>query len=217
MKIKLLPLLLLLTTACTFQVQVLETPVALQPGSTATTPSPLPSTPVVSRDVAATATPALMPTLSAANTPVPPPVTSPPDSVSPIRFGPNGTYVDVLDSITAENSKTYSVNAMKGQIMSVSIHQNEQSEWTYITLRIVGADHTLLCAEDCQYWRGVLPATQEYFVTVTPAADAPDFTMRVAINPPGEATQSFLYENIYRNASLTYTDLFAPAFFPTVL
>jgi hypothetical protein len=214
MRKKLLPLLLLLTAACTFQVEVLNTPVAAQPSSTTVIPSSATATPIISREVAATATPAPNPTLSATNTSVSSPVISPPDSVSPIRFGPNGTYADVLDSIHAGKSKTYSINAAKGQIMSVSIRQNDESEWTYITMRIIGADDSLLCADDCQFWRGVLPATEEYFVTVTTTADALDFMMRVAINPPGEVTQSFLYENLYRNASLTYTDLFAPAFFP---
>ena len=213
MKIKLLPLLLLLTSACTFQVEVLNTPVAAQPSSTAVIPSSGTATPIISREVAATATSAMSPTLRATNTSVSPPVISPPDSVSPIRFGPNGTYADVLDSIMAEKSKTYSVNAMKGQVMSISFHQNDESDWTLITMRIVGADGSVLCASDCEFWRGVLPATETYYVTVTPAADALEFMMRVAINPPGMATQTFLYENKYRNASLTYTDLFAPALF----
>jgi hypothetical protein len=103
---------------------------------------------------------------------------------------------------------------MKGQVMSVSVHQNEQTQWTYMIVTVVGEDGTRLCTADCQFWRGVLPSTQNYLVTVTASADAPDFVLRVAINPPDAATQSIVYVNIYRNALFSYTDLFAPAFFP---
>ena len=216
MKIRLLPFILLLTTACTFQVDVLDTPVAPQPTSIAISPSPATSTPTISQDVSAT--PPSSPTVSAANTAtstsMPAQVPNPGSSAAPIQFGPNGTYADVIDSIMAGKSKTYSVRALKGQVMSVSFHQNDEAEWTYITMQIIGADNSVLCADDCEFWRGVLPATEEYFVTVTPAADAVNFMMRVAINPPGAATQSFLYENKYRNASFSYNDMFAPAFFP---
>ncbi|HEU0295755.1 MAG TPA: hypothetical protein VFR47_23650 [Anaerolineales bacterium] len=217
MKIRLLPLILLLMTACTFQVDVLDTPVPPQPTSMAIDPSPVSPTSIISQDVSATppSTPTVGAANTATNTSLPAPVANPGVSVSPIQFGPNGTYVDVLDSITAGESKTYSVRAMKGQVMSISFHQNDESEWTLITMQIVGADNELLCANDCEFWRGVLPATEEYFVTVTPAADALNFVMRVAINPAGAATQSFLYENKYRNASLSYHDMFAPAFFPS--
>jgi hypothetical protein len=216
MKIRLLPLILLLTAGCTFQVDVLDTPAAPQPTAVASTPLPATPTPAISQDVSAT--PSSSPTVGAANTATntstPAPVTNPGGSAAPIQFGPNGTYADVIDSIKAGESKTYSVRALKGQVMSISFHQNDESEWTYITMTIIGADNAPLCADACEFWRGVLPATQDYFVTVTPTADALNFVMRVAINPPGAATQSFVYENKYRNASFSYNDMFAPAFFP---
>src|SRR5512133_3344598 len=208
MKVKWISLLFLFTAACTFQVEVFNTPTPkptqaiLIPVST--------STLAVINDSLPTLTP--LPTF----TTIPPasPLPAINSGVSPIQFAPNGTYADIIDSIMAGKSKTYSVRAIKGQVMSVSIHQNDDSEWTYITVRIIGADNTPLCDNDCQFWRGVLPATEDYFIIVTPAADALNFMMRVAINPPGAATQSIAYENKYRNASFSYTDMFAPAFFP---
>lgn len=210
MRLKLAALFLVIAiSACTFQVDVIETPT---PGATIFPVKSSSSTPVPTSDNAATATSSL--TLVAVNASPPATVGGPVDSVYPLQFGPNGTYVDVIDSIQGGDSKTYSVRAMKGQGMSVSIHQNEAIAWTYITMRIVGADGSVLCADECEFWRGDLPATQDYFVTVTPSADASDFVMRLAINPLGAETQSFLYENKYRNASFSYTDLFAPALFP---
>lgn len=218
MKTKLALLLLLFATACTFQVQVLTTPTpesteaVLAPYATATQP--------VNTEVFTTAT--------ATNTPLPLPTLSLPSLTAvpsasltdqkaapvPIQFSPNGTYVDVIDTILAGRSKTYSIRAMKGQIMSVSVHQNEEATWTYLIVTVVGGDKKPLCATDCQFWRGALPATQDYLVTLSAPSDAKDFTLRVAVDPPGTTTQSFLYENKYRNVSFSYTDMFAPAFFP---
>ena len=97
-----------------------------------------------------------------------------------------------------ERSKTYSISASKGQIMSVSIHQGWEGDRAYIPMQITGADGTVLCPPlentDCEFWRGVLPATQDYFVKVMPVNDIMNFTMRVAINPPGVAAQSFQYK-----------------------
>ena len=208
MRLKLASVFLIIAiSACTFQVDVIETP---QPSETIVVAAST-STSIPTPDHSATPPP--LPSVSATSTSLSTSVVDPGNSVFPIQFGPNGTYADILDSITIGKSKTYSVNAMKGQVMSISFHQNDEAEWTNISMRIVGADNSVLCASDCEFWRGALPATQDYFVTVTPSADASDFMMRVAINPPGAATQSFLYENKYRNASFSYTDLFAPALF----
>lgn len=208
MRFKYLTLFLIIAlSACTFQVDIIETPT---PAATIVPIESLTATAIPTLNESATPVP--LPTIAATNTALPASVITPQGSMFPIQFAPNGTYVDIVENLKAGESKTYSINAMKGQVMSISFHQNDESEWAYITMRIVGADTTVWCEEDCQFWRGVLPATQAYFVTVTPAADV-DFTMRIAINPPGAATQSFAYENKYRNASLRYTDLFAPAFF----
>src|SRR6266498_2587693 len=95
--------LILVASACTFQVDVLDTPIPPQPTSIAIVPSPATPTTLVNQDPSAT--------------PLPASVVNPGVSVSPIQFGPNGTYADVLDSIMAGKSKTYSVRAMKGQMM----------------------------------------------------------------------------------------------------
>lgn len=206
MRLKFAALLLIIAiSACTFQVDVIETsvPEAMALPSESSTFTPIPMT-----DLVLTSTPML--TGNATNTAIPASAITPQGTIFPIQFAPNGTYVDILDSIQAGQSKTYSINAMKGQVMSISFHQNTESEWTSITTRIVGADNSVLCDGDCEFWRGALPVTQDYFVTVTPAADASDFTMRIAVNPVGTATQLFLYENKYRNAVFSYSDLFAP-------
>lgn len=135
-----------------------------------------------------------------------------------IQFAANGTYVDIADSIAVGSSKTYSVTASKGQIMSIStLPQITDGNWAYISLDIKGADGSVLCPQlpntACMFWRGTLPASQEYLITLTPDSDLDplSFIMRVAINPPGEEVQYFEYSNTSTGMSLTYPDTFAPA------
>jgi hypothetical protein len=138
--------------------------------------------------------------------------------VYPIQFPPNGTYVDIPDGLTAGTKKTYSISALQGQVMSISIRLSPNSTWTIAPMKIVGRDGTILCPvqvnDSCYYWHGTLPATQEYLVTLMPDADVRDFTMRVAIDPPGTTSQSFPYVSKDGKASFTYTDEFAPVLFP---
>lgn len=207
MRYRFLILLLVLSlSSCSFNVDVV-------------TPQPVASLP-----------PATSPVLqSPTDTPLPFPTSTSSPETTPtllqesagvylIKFAPNGTYVDILDSLTAGASKTYSISASQGQIMSVSIQLSPYTSWTVVPLKIVGADGSVLCPtqinESCYFWRGALPATQDYLVTLTPDTDVSDFTMRVAINPPGTASQSFSYVSKNGMISFTYTDEFAPMLFP---
>ncbi len=166
-----------------------------------------------------TPVPAFMPTST--STTIPPtqgfPTFTPPTQATrpnEIRFPPNGTYADITDSISAGSSKTYIVNAMGGQIMSVSVLPQAGAAST-ISMQIKGANGAVLCPqpanEQCLFWRGILPASQDYFVTLKPDGDGLQFVMRVAINPPGKNAQFFQYTNPATGLSLTYPDIFAPA------
>ena len=144
------------------------------------------------------------------------PPTALPGQPNVIQFAVNGTYADITDTIASGSSRIYSIKAMKGQIMSISIlPQIPDGGWGYIPMQIKGADGSILCPQpadsECMFWRGVLPSSQDYFVTLTPKGDVPQFVMRVAINPPGKAAQYFQYTNPATGVSLTYPDMFAPA------
>jgi hypothetical protein len=213
MQRKLIVLLLLFTSACSFHVQVItpEPSTDADGSNSQTATAPVDAT--VTFMPSATAPP--LSTL----TPEIPSTTLPRDlGTYPIRFDPNGTYVDITDTILAGTGKTYSIRASKGQVMSVSIRQSTEQTWAYMPLKIVAADGITLCPSkadmECTFWRGILPATQDYFVTLTPASDALDFVMRVAINPPGVTSQSFQYQGKHQNVSFSYSDEFAPVRFP---
>lgn len=144
------------------------------------------------------------------------PVPVPSRESNVIKFAANGTYVNLTDTIASGASKTYSINAMKGQIMSVSaLPQIPEGDWGYLSLKIKGEDGNDLCPKapdtECLFWRGLLPASQDYFVTLTPNGNVPQFILRVAVNPPGKDVQYFQYANPSTGVSLTYPDTFAPS------
>ena len=198
-------------TACTFQVNILT------PEQTA--PDLRTSTPVALDAQIPTATLPPLSTSTSAPTGVPSTI---PDNMGifPINFEVNGTYADIVDTILMGTSKTYSVTALEGQSMSVSIRQPEEGNWTIIPIEVVGADGTVLCPAaakaDCYFWRGVLPATQEYFIKLTPFVDVLNFTLRVAINPLGASVQSFQYLSGSQSVSFSYSDEFAPVRVPSL-
>jgi hypothetical protein len=129
-----------------------------------------------------------------------------------IQFQAGGTWKDTQDSIPSGKSKTYILNAMQGQIMSVSVFAQGDA-WGYFPLQIQGRNGTVLCPvapnTECSFWRGTLPLSQDYFITVKSAGDQTNFTLRVAINPPGKSEQLFAYNT--SQVSLAYSDQFAPA------
>lgn len=141
------------------------------------------------------------------------PPTAQPGKPIEIRFPFNGTYVDMSDNLAASGSKTYSVNAMKGQIMSVSVLPQADAA-SAIAMQIKGADGSALCPksadEQCLFWRGALPASQNYFITLASDGGETQYVMRVAINPLNMGFQYFEFKSA-AGLSLTYPDTFAPA------
>ena len=99
--------------------------------------------------------------------------------------------------------------------MSVSILPEKSELQATFQLEIKGQNGVVLCPlkdYSCTFWRGTLPATQEYFITITPQVPAV-FSMRIAINPPGSANQYFDYADPQGKFTLSYSDEFAPAQF----
>ncbi len=123
-----------------------------------------------------------------------------------IRFAPYATWVEINDTISANASKRYILSAMKGQIMSVSILQGSA-----FSLDVAGADKKPLSDSNSphSFWRGALPSTQDYIVTVESQVTAL-LTLRITINPPGQETQNFSYTDSKYLVVLSYTDDFAP-------
>jgi len=151
---------------------------------------------------------------------LPPVTSSPPNQPNRIKFDVGGTWVDLPDSRKPGTRKTYNIKAMQGQIMSISLLAgNDPGVWGYFPIEVKGEDGTVFCPVDvnyeCSFWRGKLPATQNYFITVKAAGDLTNFTLRVAVNPPGQSGQTFQYKNPATGLTLSYSDQFAPTRFPS--
>jgi len=122
-----------------------------------------------------------------------------------IQFPTGGTWVEIGTHLQEGASIKYVLSALKGQVMSVSVEQS----WPF-TVSVSNSTAILTDPNtERPFWRGTLPSTGDYFVTVKAQADG-DFSMRVAINPPGQAYQYFDYTNPQQTATLRYSDEFAP-------
>ncbi|MGD8404941.1 MAG: hypothetical protein PVJ21_14870 [Anaerolineales bacterium] len=179
---------------------VLPSP-TLEPPSPTETPTPniIPATPI----------PAPSQTPSATQTPIT--SDSGTDFVTEgnrIQFPAGSTWVEVGAHLEEDTSIEYVLSAIQGQVMGVSIAQSQP-------FNVEVADSTgFLSDPDYQhsFWRGTLPATGDYFITVKTSVSG-DFTLRVAINPPGEARQYFDYVSPQGTAALRYSDEFAPTIY----
>jgi photosystem II stability/assembly factor-like uncharacterized protein len=151
-------------------------------------------------------TPTLVPTPTLELTPTPNVAFDSAIQAYRVKFAPYGTWVDISSTISANTSKRYVLSAMQGQVMSVSISQGPP-----FSVDVAGADGKALSDshDPHPFWRGVLPSKQDYIVTVRSQGSGP-FTLRIAINPPGQATQNLAFDDPRYLVIIGYTDEFAP-------
>jgi hypothetical protein len=122
-----------------------------------------------------------------------------------IQFSPGGTWVELNGFLEQGKTITYTLSAMQGQIMSVSVRQS----WPF-AVQVADANQLLTDPNtERPYWRGSLPATGEYFISLTTYSSG-EYSLRVAINPPGQARQFFNFRNGQHAGALRYSDEFAP-------
>jgi hypothetical protein len=123
-----------------------------------------------------------------------------------VRFAQDATWMELSGSLAANGSQRYVLSAMQGQVMSVSVQQGPG-----FTVEVSDAGGKLLSDMDAPrpFWRGILPSTQDYILTVSSQVSGP-FSLRVAINPPGKVVQDFEFVDPQFSVSLSYTDEFAP-------
>jgi hypothetical protein len=207
-------LILLFTSACSFQVDVLQ----LQPTATVLLASPISVSSTATLAVITptlTETPAPPPTNTAVPLPSPTLASSNSSLITPIKFAPNATSEMIPGNIAEGASQIYSLGAFQGQMMSVSVLPEKPGLQNTFQLQITGRDGAILCPkkdEDCSFWRGVLPSTQEYLIKVK-AQVSGAFDLRVAIDPPGTLSQTFNYTDPQGRFTLSYSDDFAPAYY----
>jgi hypothetical protein len=98
-----------------------------------------------------------------------------------ICFAPGTTSKTIHDHISQGGRERYVLDALAGQEMEVSITSPNDD----VLLTIFGADGTPLKRHEVgrAYWRGTLPATQDYFVEAVSVGEATPFTLKVTISP----------------------------------
>ncbi len=173
--------------------------------------------------------PAATPTLPATNTPLPPtalpatsttvpspiPTTRPPnptllfDSAANayrIEFGAGGTWAQFSGNLDDSNQTVrYVLSAMKGQEMGLSIIES----WPFFMDVTYAGDVIGNAEQEHPFWRGTLPATGDYIITVKTQMPG-DFTLRVTINPPNQTHQYFNENHQQPPFKLRYSDEFSP-------
>jgi hypothetical protein len=137
-----------------------------------------------------------------------------------VQFPTNATRVEVNGNVSPNTEKRYVLSAMQGQTMAVWL------QGYYPNLKVSSADGKTLSRPRCldcssssdyiKFWRGTLPATQDYLFTVTPLpsdSSEEDFTLYIAIAPLGVNSQSFDYRDEQNGFALRYADDFAPSLY----
>lgn len=184
-----------------------QRPTPLRPTTTAAAyPYPGPNS------LTATKKPAVSPSATQlVNTPIPAATATPITEVIPIRFARGETTVTITGQLETDETRSYSLNIAEGQVMRVWVTAP-------IMLRLAGRDGVVLHQGDANqlnvwdthFWRGKLPKTQTYELTLT-SPMAMDFELSISIAPPGQDTQSFTYQATAQDWAVTYSDYFAPA------
>lgn len=122
-----------------------------------------------------------------------------------INFARGATSAAITGSLAAYQSLDYILGAGAGQLMEINVSPSDS-----VQLVIYGADGTVLrsgMAEGSSF-RGELPGTQDYLVSVRAGEQAVDFTMNVVIPSriafrPG-AISGTAYGSLSANQSLHY-------------
>jgi hypothetical protein len=153
--------------------------------------SPVPTAPPTAvPTVAATVAPSTVAPTALPPTSVP---TSPPPSATPtgapaaqpsataeatrIEFGSGMTYATLSGKLPANGVARYVLRALEGQVMEVSVTPEQG-----IQLSIQGADGTILKrGAGSPFFRGKLPSTQDYVMTLVGGSQAVAFTLDVII------------------------------------
>jgi len=153
-----------------------------------------------------TKTPQPTPLPTETSTPIPPPTNSLLANENRIKFASGGTWAEVGTHLEGNQEIRYVVSAMEGQVMSVSVRQS----WPFM-VEVASPSSDPLIDPNVEYpfWRGILPTTGDYTILVKTHATG-DFTLRVAVNPPGEPYQYFNYADPRHLYTLRYSDEFAP-------
>jgi hypothetical protein len=182
----LLGILAVTVTACKLPAAGSPPPITTQEPATPTatigvlaqpTNTPIPTTPVVI--IPTTEEPTAVIATPVPPTPVPPTPMPLPQAIR-IQFAAGGTSAVINGQIEAGQTLYYVLEASATQTMNVKISSPNGD----IYLGVFGADHQVLLDSTSQYvlWSGTLPATQDYYLSLT-ATTSSTYNLSVEIPP----------------------------------
>lgn len=99
-----------------------------------------------------------------------------------IRFAAGATTAEASGSLEASGSRLYVIEALRGQLMQVDLTFTQGAA----ILAVWGEDGAVLMSDHAESpsFRGILPATQDYFIQVKGSPDGPvKYRMAVTIPP----------------------------------
>lgn len=105
-----------------------------------------------------------------------PPLTPPPSSAKRIAFAPGQTSAMVQGQLAAGGSQTYVLHVFDRQLLEVSVFPEQG-----IDLAIRGANGVVIKPAGLPPFRGYVPSTQDYFVTLTATNGAVSYTLQVIV------------------------------------
>ena len=113
---------------------------------------------------------------------IPPLGQAPTPTSKRISFAPGGTTVTLQGALAPNGLDRYVLRALGGQTLTVNLTPSIEN----VTMQISGADGSVLVSGGAKAttWSGVLPSTQDYFITVLSNAAAPaSYSLQVTIPP----------------------------------
>lgn len=93
-----------------------------------------------------------------------------------ISFEPGATAATVVGSMEADTAQTYALRVSAGQLIDVSVATQQPLAMTVREL-----DGTLIDPEGDLFFRGTVPTTQDYLVTLIARESAADYALNVII------------------------------------
>ncbi|HEX7588177.1 MAG TPA: hypothetical protein VF478_07675 [Anaerolineae bacterium] len=147
---------------------------AAPPGTPTLPPVPQPGAPTLAP---------VLPTLAPQSTAIPQ------AQVKRLAFPPGGTVATMQGALAPNGLDQYVLRALAGQMMTVNFAPSAAN----MTMQISGADGSVFVSGGVRAttWSGLLPLTQDYFITVLSNATAPTtYSLQVTIPPLNPAVVS---------------------------
>jgi hypothetical protein len=108
--------------------------------------------------------------------------TPPPAGAQRIQFAPGATSATVQGNLAANGSQQYVVRVQAGQLLQAEVTQQQDVQQQDIQMSVQGADGRVLKGiQGNAFFRGDVPTTQDYIVTLTTGSTAMPYILTVAI------------------------------------